>query len=144
MHPAYARPELLAARACEGWSWDIIKIYIIFDIFSLYVVGWMIAGYESDALAEALIGHACDKEGIAGGQLTLHTDRGAAMRPRLATPPSTSRRNAAKYTSSVPVMPISITSERHPSISPLASASFKASKVSRTSAPTTTLRDFKC
>ncbi|MET3135627.1 putative transposase [Oxalobacteraceae bacterium GrIS 1.11] len=93
-HPAYARPELLATRACEVWSWDITKLkgpvksahfhlYVILDIFSRYVVGWMIADCESDALAEALIGHTCDKEGIAAGQLTLHADRGAAMRSKL-------------------------------------------------------------
>jgi putative transposase len=93
-HPAYARPELLATRACEVWSWDITKLkgpvksahfhlYVILDIFSRYVVGWMIADCESDALAETLIGHTCDKEGIASGQLTLHADRGAAMRSKL-------------------------------------------------------------
>ena len=93
-HPAYARPELLATRACEVWSWDITKLkgpvksahfhlYVILDIFSRYVVGWMIADCESDALAEALIGHTCDKEGITRGRLTLHADRGAAMRSKL-------------------------------------------------------------
>lgn len=94
VHPAYAKPELLATRACEVWSWDITKLkgpvksahfhlYVILDIFSRYVVGWMIADCESDGLAEALIGHTCDKEGIVPGQLTLHADRGAAMRSKL-------------------------------------------------------------
>lgn len=94
VHPAYARPELLATRPCEVWSWDITKLkgpvksahfhlYVILDIFSRYVVGWMIADCELDALAEALIGHTCDKEGIVAGQLTLHADRGAAMRSKL-------------------------------------------------------------
>lgn len=94
VHPAYAKPELLATQACEVWSWDITKLkgpiksahfhlYVILDIFSRYVVGWMIADCESDALAEALIGHTCDKEGIVPGQLTLHADRGAAMRSKL-------------------------------------------------------------
>jgi len=93
-HPAYARPELLATKPCEVWSWDITKIkgpvksahfhlYVILDIFSRYVVGWMIADCESDALAEALIGHTCDNEGIVRDQLTLHADRGAAMRSKL-------------------------------------------------------------
>lgn len=93
-HPAYSRPELLATRACEVWSWDITKLkgpvksahfhlYVILDIFSRYVVGWMIADRESDQLAEALIGHTCDQEGIVPGQLTLHADRGAAMRSKL-------------------------------------------------------------
>ncbi len=94
VHPAYARPELLATQPCEVWSWDITKLkgpiksahfhlYVILDIFSRYVVGWMIADCESDALAEALIGHTCDQEGIVPGQLTLHADRGAAMRSKL-------------------------------------------------------------
>lgn len=94
VHPAYARPELLATKPCEVWSWDITKIkgpvksahfhlYVILDIFSRYVVGWMIADCESDALAETLIGHTCDNEGIARDQLTLHADRGAAMRSKL-------------------------------------------------------------
>lgn len=93
-HPAYAKPELLATQACEVWSWDITKLkgpvksahfhlYVILDIFSRYVVGWMIADRESDDFAEALIGHTCDKEGIVPGQLTLHADRGAAMRSKL-------------------------------------------------------------
>jgi putative transposase len=94
VHPAYARPELLATRACEVWSWDITKmkgpvksahfhLYVILDIFSRYVVGWMIADCESDRLAEVLIGHTCDQQGIVPGQLTLHADRGAAMRSKL-------------------------------------------------------------
>lgn len=94
VHPAYARPELLATRPREVWSWDITKIkgpvksahfhlYVILDIFSRYVVGWMIADCESDALAETLIGHTCDNEGIVRDQLTLHADRGASMRSKL-------------------------------------------------------------
>ena len=94
VHPPYARPELLATQACEVWSWDITKLkgpvksahfhlYVILDIFSRYVVGWMIADRESDHLAEALIGHTCDQEAIVPGQLTLHADRGASMRSKL-------------------------------------------------------------
>lgn len=94
VHPAYKRPELLATKPGEVWSWDITKIkgpvksahfhlYVILDIFSRYVVGWMVADCESDVLAEALIGQTCDKEGIERGQLTLHADRGAAMRSKL-------------------------------------------------------------
>lgn len=93
VHPAYARPELLATKPCEVWSWDITKIkgpaksahfhlYVILDIFSRCVVGWMIAGWESAELAEALIADACDKHSIAKGQLTLHADRGASMRSK--------------------------------------------------------------
>lgn len=93
-HPAYARPELLATAPRQVWSWDITKLkgpvksphfhlYVILDIFSRYVVGWMIADCELDALAESLIGTTCDREGILPGALTLHADRGAAMRSKL-------------------------------------------------------------
>jgi len=93
VHPAYARPELLATKPCEVWSWDITKLkgpaksapfhlYVILDIFSRYVVGWMIAGWESAELAEALIADTCDRQNIGKGQLTLHADRGASMRSK--------------------------------------------------------------
>jgi putative transposase len=91
--PHYAAPELLATRPNEVWSWDITKLlgpvkwtyfylYVILDIFSRYVVGWMIAPQESAALAERLIAETCAKHGIAPGQLTLHADRGGAMRSK--------------------------------------------------------------
>jgi putative transposase len=86
----YAAPELLATRPNEVWSWDITKLlgpvkwsyfylYVILDIFSRYVVGWMLAPRESAALAERLIAETCAKQGIAPGHLTIHADRGAAM-----------------------------------------------------------------
>ena len=91
--PHYAAPELLATRPNEVWSWDITKLlgpvkwtyfylYVILDIFSRYVVGWMIAPHESAALAERLIAETCAKYGIQAGQLTLHADRGGAMRSK--------------------------------------------------------------
>ncbi len=91
--PHYAAPELLATRPNEVWSWDITKLmgpakwtyfylYVILDIFSRYVVGWMIAPHESAGLAERLIAETCAKQGIAPGQLTLHADRGGAMRSK--------------------------------------------------------------
>jgi len=91
--PHYAAPELLATRANEVWSWDITKLlgpvkwtyfylYVILDIFSRYVVGWMLAPHESAALAERLIAETCAKHGIRPGQLTLHADRGGAMRSK--------------------------------------------------------------
>jgi putative transposase len=91
--PHYAAPELLATRPNHVWSWDITKLlgpakwtyfylYVILDIFSRYVVGWMIAPQESAALAERLIAETCAKQGIAAGQLTLHADRGGAMRSK--------------------------------------------------------------
>ena len=89
-HPAYAKPELLATRPRQLWSWDITKLrgptkyvyfylYVILDMFSRYVVGWMVAERESEALARQFIAETCDKEGIESGELTLHADRGAAM-----------------------------------------------------------------
>ena len=91
--PHYAAPELLATRPNEVWSWDITKLlgpvkwtyfylYVILDIFSRYVVGWMIAPQESATLAERLIAETCAKQGIEPGQLTLHADRGGAMRSK--------------------------------------------------------------
>lgn len=87
---AYTRPELLATRPNQLWSWDITKLkgpttwsyyylYVILDVYSRYVVGWMIAERESAALAEAFIAETCAKEAIEAGQLTIHADRGSAM-----------------------------------------------------------------
>ena len=91
--PHYAAPELLATRPNEVWSWDLTKLlgpakwtyfylYVILDIFSRYVVGWMLAPHESAALAERLIAETCAKHDIQPGQLTLHADRGGAMRSK--------------------------------------------------------------
>ena len=92
-HPAYAKPELLATGPRELWSSDITKLkgpakwvcfhlYVILDVFSRYVIGWMIAPRESAELAHELIAATCDKEGIVRGQLTLHADRGTSMRSK--------------------------------------------------------------
>jgi putative transposase len=89
-HPAYAKPELLATHPNEVWSWDITKLlgptkwtyfylYVILDIFSRYVVGWMIAHQELAALAERLIAETLAKQDIAPGHLTIHADHGASM-----------------------------------------------------------------
>jgi putative transposase len=89
-HPTYRRPELLATRPNELWSWDITKLrgptrgtyfhlYVILDVFSRYVVGWMVAAYESEDLAQELIVTACGRQQIVAGQLTLHADRGPSM-----------------------------------------------------------------
>ena len=89
-HPVYRTPELLATAPNQVWSWDITKLlgpttwtyfylYVILDIFSRYVVGWMVAHRESATLAERLIQETCAKQTIAPGQLTLHADRGSAM-----------------------------------------------------------------
>jgi putative transposase len=89
-HPNYSKPELLAIGPNQVWSWDITKLlgpakwtyfylYVLLDIFSRYVVGWMVAERESRALARRLIQETCIKEDIEPGQLTLHADRGSAM-----------------------------------------------------------------
>ncbi len=89
-HPAYTKPELLATAPNQVWSWDITKLlgpgkwtyfylYVILDIFSRYVVGWMLSHREQRNLAKRLILETCVKEGIEPGQLTLHADRGPVM-----------------------------------------------------------------
>ena len=89
-HPKHAVPELVATRPNEVWSWDITKLpgpaawtsfylYVILDIFSRYVVGWLAAGRESKVLARRLIATTLERQGIRPGELTLHSDRGAAM-----------------------------------------------------------------
>ena len=89
-HPAYVKPELLATAPRQLWSWDITKLkgaqpwtyyylYVIMDVFSRYVVGWMVMEREAAMLAEALIAETCAKEGILADQLTLHADRGSSM-----------------------------------------------------------------
>lgn len=88
--PVYQKPELLASGPNQVWSWDITKLkgptkwsyfhlYVILDIFSREVVGWMVAQRESAALAKKLIAATIAKEGIEAGQLTIHADRGSSM-----------------------------------------------------------------
>jgi putative transposase len=90
VHPAYAKPELLATAPNQVWSWDITKLlgpatwtyfylYVLLDIYSRYVTGWLLAEREQAALAERLIAEAAAQQGIPAGQLTLHADRGSAM-----------------------------------------------------------------
>jgi putative transposase len=89
-HPVYQKPELLATAPNQVWSWDITKLlgpvkwtyfhlYVILDIFSRYVTGWMLAPRESATLAQRLIAETCAKQGIGPGQLFLHADRGTSM-----------------------------------------------------------------
>ena len=92
-HPRYVKPQLLATHPNEVWSWDITKLrgprkwvsfhlYVILDIFSRYVVGWMVAARESAMLAKKLIAASCRKQGIERGELTVHADRGPSMRSK--------------------------------------------------------------
>lgn len=87
----YARPELLATHSNQLWSWDITKLkgprkwtyyylYKIMDVYSRYVVGWMVAPRESAELAKLLIEQTCIRQGIEEDQLTLHADRGSSMK----------------------------------------------------------------
>jgi len=93
-HPAYAKPELVATAPNQIWSWDITKLkgpipylyyslYVILDLFSRYVVGWMVGTHENARLAQRLIEATCLKQGIGPHQLTIHADRGAPMRSKL-------------------------------------------------------------
>ena len=92
-HPPYARPELLASEPNQVWSWDITKLlgpatwtyfylFVILDIYSRYVVGWTVQHQETAPLAERLIAETLNKQQIPRGQLTIHADRGSAMRSK--------------------------------------------------------------
>ena len=89
-HPTYQRPELVASAPNQVWSWDITKLlgpakwtyfhlYVVIDIFSRYVVAWLLADRESNELAKRMIEEACASQGISAGQLTVHADRGTSM-----------------------------------------------------------------
>ena len=89
-HPTYKKPELRANGPNQVWSWDITKLlgpekwtyyhlYVLLDIFSRYVVGWMVATCEATDLAKRLIQDAYDRQGIKPGQITVHADRGTSM-----------------------------------------------------------------
>jgi len=89
----YKRPELLATAPNQVWTWDITKLkgpakwtyfylYTILDIFSRYIVGWLLAGKESADLANDLIAESCLKQEIVPGTLMLHSDCGATMKSR--------------------------------------------------------------
>ena len=92
-HPAKKKPELLATRPNEIWSWDITKLrgptrglfydlYVILDIFSRYVLNWLVAAHEDAQLAKEFIEDAVVTQGVSRGQLTIHADRGGAMRSK--------------------------------------------------------------
>ncbi len=89
-HPEYAKPELIATAPNQVWSWDITKLlgpekwtyyylYVLLDIFSRYVVGWMLAQRENANLAGRLIEETCTKHDVEPQVLTLHSDRGSPM-----------------------------------------------------------------
>lgn len=89
-HPAYQKPELLANEPNQLWSWDITKLrgpakwtyfylYVLMDVFSRFVVGWMVANRESATLAQELILQSCQNQEVDSQQLTIHSDRGGPM-----------------------------------------------------------------
>jgi putative transposase len=89
-HPSYTRPELLATGVNQVWSWDVTKLlgpkkwtyyylYVILDIYSRYVPGWLIADRQTAELARVLVKQSCEKQAISKDQLTLHADRGGPM-----------------------------------------------------------------
>jgi len=92
-HPKYQKPELLATKPNELWSWDITRLrgpnkleyyqlYVIIDVYSRYTVGWLIAHVESSKLAKHLIGESCKEQGVSPEQLTIHSDRGPSMKSK--------------------------------------------------------------
>jgi putative transposase len=94
--PTYQKPELLTTGPNQLWSWDLTQLkgpqkwlyfylYVILDVFSRYVVGWLIAEQEAAELAELLIAETCAKQGIAPGQLTLHSDRCSPLKSKLVS-----------------------------------------------------------
>jgi putative transposase len=89
-HPPYQKPELLATAPNQVWSWDITKLlgpvkwtyfylYVVLDIFSRYVVGWLLARQEANPLAKVLVQESCQRQHIAPDQLIIHADRGPSM-----------------------------------------------------------------
>lgn len=92
-HPSYAKPELLATGPNQVWSWDITKLkgpekwvyyylFVMLDIFSRYVVAWMVAERENATLAKRLIKEACEKQAVEPESLTIHNDRGPPMKAK--------------------------------------------------------------
>jgi len=92
-HPVYAAPELLATQPNQVWSWDITKLlgpqkwtyyylYVVLDVFSRYVVAWLVALREAHELAQQLLAEAYTRQGIQPGQLTVHADRGSSMKSK--------------------------------------------------------------
>lgn len=92
-HPAYVKPELRATGPNQVWTWDITYLktpvrgrfyylYVVIDIYSRYVIGWLLAERECAYLAHKLLQETCRKYNIAPGQLTIHADRGGPMKSK--------------------------------------------------------------
>ncbi|WP_235187166.1 MULTISPECIES: IS3 family transposase [unclassified Frankia] len=89
-HPSHVKPELLVCAPNQVWTWDITKLkgrskheyyylYVILDVYSRYVVGWLLAPNESGELAKELVSQTCEKYGVDTSGLTVHADRGSSM-----------------------------------------------------------------
>lgn len=87
VHP---KPSLMATAPNQIWTWDITKLatsavgvflhaYVIINLFSRYVVGWMVAAKECKHLAAQLFAETIARHDIEPG-LTVHADRGSAMK----------------------------------------------------------------
>lgn len=92
-HPPATKPQLVATGPNALWSWDITKLkgpvawqfyylYVVLDVYSRYVVGWLLAEQELAELAEQLLAESCRRQGVARDQLTVHADRGPSMRSK--------------------------------------------------------------
>jgi putative transposase len=92
-HPKYTKPELLATGPNQLWSWDLTRLrgpnkleyyhlYVMLDVYSRYVVGWMLAYKESAELAKNFIEETCKSQGISRNNLTIHADRGPSMKSK--------------------------------------------------------------
>ena len=92
-HPSYAAPELMATGPNQVWTWDITKLrgpnkgeyihlYLMLDMYSRYLVGWMVSTSETAAQAEDFINETCARHKIPRGQLTIHADRGTSMKSK--------------------------------------------------------------
>jgi putative transposase len=95
-HPDYPKPVLVATRPNQVWTWDITKLlgpyrgiwfylYTVLDMFSRYVVGWMVAERETGDLARELLERTCELQKVDPYQLALHSDRGDAMTSKSLT-----------------------------------------------------------
>jgi putative transposase len=92
----HVKPQLCATAANQVWTWDITKLptlsrgvylnlYLILDLFSRFVVGWMISRKENAGLAKHLFTRVLASRAIEARTLTVHQDRGAPMTAHLFT-----------------------------------------------------------
>ncbi len=145
-HPTYRKPELLAERPNQVWSWDITKLmgptkwsyfylyviylYVILDIFSRRVVGWCIADAESAALFKPLFDDAIAKHDVPSGQLTLHADRGGPMKAKSLP---LRRRGPPRCCSPISASPARIAGPMYPTTTRSPKATSRHSSTSRSS-----------